>query len=417
LADVLLDRIFNFVVWANRSGSKSYLGGLITWAKSSFIPKVETVILGGSLEQSQKSYKAMNDFWEATRMRDLYLQDEPSLSKTMWKNGSIAAVLTASQKSVRGPHSQRLLMDEIDEMEEEVYSAALSIPLSKHNVKASTGKLSTNHRIGGVMDTAVQRAVEAGIKIYKWCIWECMESCRDYKCSSCKLSIYCPGKQMKEANGYYKIEDFIQKLYELSHLTLQVEWFCDKVGRDDLVYGAQYDEEINSPLDLPGFDDGKPVYLSVDWGGTNPFSIGVWQKFPKIGWVRVDEYYKSHTTTQRVLKDIKPLPWYKKIREAVADPSGADQINQFKDAGIETYRAKTDVDMGIESTRDAMAPVLGPPKFYVARTCRAWRREVGSYAEKNGKPIDENNHAMDETRYFVMRHIKKAGQVRIRRLT
>ena len=417
LCDVLLGLVKDYVVWANRSGSKSYLAGLITWVRSSFLERMETTILGGSFEQSEKSYKAMAGFWDMTGLSDLYLEEEPTMKRTTWKNRSVASVLTASEKSVRGPHPQALIMDEIDEMKEEIYDAALSQPLSKYGIPASTGKLSTNHKIGGMMDIAVERAERAGMSIYKWCIWESIQSCRDYSCSTCKLTAYCPGKHIKNADGYYPIEDFEQKLYELSDMTLQVEWFCNKVGRDDLVYGAQYDEDIHSAITLPGFDKTKPVYLSIDWGGTEPFSIGVWQKFPILGWVRVSEYYKGNTTNQRVIADCKELPWWKKAREAVADPSRSDLIKEWKDVGVDVYRADNEVLPGIEAVRDSLAPVLGNPKFYVNRLCRDWRREVKAYYEKKGLPVKENDHTQDETRYFVMRHIKPRRVVRVRGIT
>ena len=358
----------------------------------------------------------MGDFWMTTGLQDLYLKDDPLKLRTTWKNGSTASVLTASQKSVRGPHPQSVIMDEIDEMDEEIYAAALSQPQSKYGIQASIGKLSTNHKMGGVMDSALERAREKGTPIYKWCIWECMKSCKDYSCSTCKLSAYCPGKHMKEADGYYEPSDFVDKLYDLSDISLQVEWLCNKVGRDDLVYGAQYDEEINSPLDLPGLNLALPVFLSLDWGGTEPFSIGIHQFFKSLGWVRVEEVYEGHTTNQRILAKLKKLPWWKNVKEAVADPSRADLIREWKDAGINTYRAITDIEEGIEAMRNALAPVFGNPKYYVNRKCKWWKTEVNAYYEKNGKPVDEMNHAMDESRYFIMRKIAKKKQVRIRRL-
>lgn len=267
------------------------------------------------------------------------------------------------------------------------------------------------------MDGSIEKAKVSGTKIYKWCIWECLESCKDYKCSTCKLSSFCPGEHMKKADGYYSIEDFVQKLYELALIALQIEWLCIKIGRDDLVYGAQYEEALNSPLDLPGLNLELPIFLSIDWGGTNPFSIGIHQFFKGLGWVRVEEVYISHTTNQRILKDLKKLPWWRNVKEAVADPSRSDLIREWKDAGINTYRAVNDLEPGIEAMRNALQPVFGNPKYYVNRKCKDWRTEVGSYYEKNGKPVDEMNHAMDESRYFIMRHIAKKKQVRLRRLT
>ena len=240
------------------------------------------------------------------------------------------------------------------------------------------------------MDKALEKGLESGTAIFKWCIWETLQSCQDYSCSTCKLSSYCPGKHMKKANGYYLIDDFVQKLYELSDMTLQVEWFCEKVGRDDLIYGAQYDEEINSPNDLPVFDPTKKVNISIDWGGTNPFSCGAWQEFKGLGWVRVDEVYMGNTTNARFMKECKARPWWKKISEGVADPARSDLIREWREEGVDIYKAKGDVDEGIEAMRDSLSPVLGKPKIYINRRCRAWRTEVGQYSEKNGKPIKES---------------------------
>jgi hypothetical protein len=160
-----------------------------------------------------------------------------------------------------------------------------------------------------------------------------------------------------------------------------------------LVYGAQYDKEIHSSPDLPGFDPSKRVYLSIDWGGTNPFSIGVWQKFPRIGWVRVEEVYQGNTTNQHILAECRARPWWKKIYEAVADPARPDLIREWGAAGIDIVKAINDVSPGIEAVRVALKPVIGNPTIHINPICRALRRELGQYYEKHGKPVDENNHA------------------------
>jgi len=100
----------------------------------------------------------------------------------------------------------------------------------------------------------------------------------------------------------------------------------------------------------------------------------------------------------------------------VVDPSRADLKKEWRDEGIRVINADTRVEEGIEAVRNAMAPVIGRPKFLVNRICKDWRREVQSYSEKNGKPIDKDNHAMDETRYHDMRYIAKRQKVRLRRL-
>lgn len=400
LSDVLTHRVMDYTVWASRAGSKSYLAGLITWAESSSFRALETTILGGSLEQSEKVYKALDSFWATTGLQDEYLRTEPTRRLTSWKNGSTASVLTASSRSVRGPHPQRLILDEIDEMDADVYQAALSQTQSKGEIRAGVGKFSTNHRYGGVMDSAVETAELRGQRLFKWCVWDVMGPCADWSCSTCPLSKFCPGERMKTADGYYRPDDFAQKLSELNLLTLQVEWFCEKVGRSDLVYGDQYDEDVHCPPNLPYFHQDFSVYLSVDWGG-EVFSVGVWQFFD-IGWVRVCELYRRGTTNQRLLEEARSQPWWPNVKAAVADPARDDLIREWKDAGIPVVGAKNDVEEGVEAVRNALRPVVGRPKFYVNRACKDWRREVMGYRQRGGKPVKDADHAMDETKYFVV---------------
>ena len=411
-SDVLLGKVNDYLVWANRAGSKTYLAGLTAWILSSFQNRRETKILGGSGEQSEKAYKAMNSVWDITHLRNRYLEKEPMITKTLWKNGSEVSILTASQKSVRGPHPQILLLDEIDEMEKDIYEAAIQQPQTKYGIESSTGKLSTNHHYGGTMDMAIEKAKASPYtKIYKWCIWECLESCKDYECSTCPLAPYCPGKQMKKASGYYKINDFIKKLYDIAFSTLQVEWFSTKIKRSDLVYGSEFDEDIHF-IHRP-FSPNLKAYLSIDWGGTDPFSVGVWQYFPgggELGWVKVDEIYKSNVINPKIISICKKKEWWNYIESGVADPSRVDLRGEWAEAGIKLFPAYNAVDEGVEAYKGALSPVIGNPKVHYNRDkCKNSLREFYSYATKNDKIVKGNDHTKDEERYFIMWKIKGKG--------
>ncbi len=398
---VVTQQLSDFIVWANRSGSKSYLAGFLSWYFSGRLNRLETCILGGSMSQSEKSYKAMQDFWHESRLQDVLLDKEPTIGKTEWKNGSVVSILTASQKSVRGPHPQFLVLDEVDEMDVNLFETALSQPQSRYGISPMVGLYSTNHNIGGTMDMALELP---GFEKIKWCVWECLESCKDYHCATCKLSPYCPGKQMKRADGYYKIADFIKKMQTLSEDGLMREWFCEKVGKGDLVYQHEFDERIHV-VRVP-FNPNKECYLSLDWGGIHPFSCGVWQFNDDYGWVRVDEVFMGQTTNKLFMKTCKLRPWWKNVWGAIADPARADLIKEWQEEGISVIGADNPILEGIESVKAALKPALGNPKIYINHTCVDFLREIKSYrtdkskADK-GKPIDKDNHTMDETRYFV----------------
>ena len=420
LSDILLDAVQYYVIWGSRSGSKTYLfGGLCTWYKSVAKKQYETKILGGSEGQSLLSYRALQDFSKVGDP-DNVLVKRLLTSKGEFKDGSSVSILKASSKSVRGPHPQNLLLDEVDEIDPQVYEDALSQPQSKYGHPASLGMFSTNHNVNGQMDAALARAADKGHAVYKYCVWETMEGCKDYSCSTCPLSSLCPGKAMKGADGYYKIEDFVEKLNTLSFSTLSRDWLCIKTGMGDTVFEQEWDENIHV-VSVPLREE--PVVLSLDWGGTDPFSAGVWQRAPqdspnfdKDAWIRVTELYLNSThesaTNPKFIRMAKTKPWWRLIKEVVPDNSRPDLIEEWRKAlpraRFLTQEKKT-IDEGIEAMKDALSPVLGSPKILVNRICTNMRREMQLYKinPRTGNPIDKDNHTVDETRYFVLAKIRR----------
>lgn len=419
LSDVLLDRVLYYVIWACRAGSKTFLyGGLDTWYKSCLHPRLETKILGGSEGQSQLSYEAINTFWKLTELETEFLAHPMLKQSGEWKHGSKISILAASSKSVRGPHPQVLKLDEVDEIDETVYNDALSQPQAKYGYPSSLGQFSTNHNIDGQMDRAIQKAVAVGTPIYRYCVWEVLESCKDYTCSTCKLSSICPGIHMKQADGYYTIGDFVNKMQTLSWDAIQRDWLCVKVGRGDLVYQEEWDEEVN--LVNRNLKLEEPVGLSLDWGGTDPFSAGVWQKMGENAWLRVTEVFLpsvgQSATNPRFIRECKEKPWWKQVKWVVYDNSRPDLINEWKGefAGKDVQfipADRTDTDAGIECMKNALKPALGAPLLFVNRSCANIRREFRQYVVNpdTRKIIDKNNHCLDECRYWVQKMIKRAN--------
>jgi len=413
---VVSELVQYYIVWAGRSGSKTYLyGGLDTWLKSCQKPKYGTKILGGSKEQSILSYKAMAEFKELTDPDGDFCN---TLLKTRaeFKNGSEVSISSASITAVRGAHQQCLKLDEVDEIDEEVYEAALSQPQALYGHASSLGMFSTNHNVAGQMDRAIAKASQHGHAVFKYCVWEALESCRDYDCNTCKLNGICPSnKKLKEADGYYKMEDFINKLQTLSMSTLQRDWFCVKVGMGDTVYDQEWDEEVHLvSVQLRE----APVVISIDFGGVSPFSLGVWQEAndPRLGegtWIRVTEIYltssETSSTNGRLIELAKKAPWWRLIKEIVPDSGRPDLIEEWRQAcpKAKIISPAKDIDGMIEAVKDALAPVLGSPKLLVNRICIHTRREMLMYKVKNGRPSDKDNHTCDEIGYFVLAKIKR----------
>jgi len=239
IADSFFETVQDSVCWANRGGGKTLLGALATWLDTVFKKDCATKVLGGSLEQSKKMYQHLTgegDGWGmATDDFSYLLRGEMLAASTTLLNKSNINILTASSKSVRGPHPQKLKLDEIDEMDDRIYEAALLAPQTKHGIKASVQMYSTMHKSYGLMNRVITEAAQSGYKIYKWCIFCVMEKCVGRECSICELWEDCQGRAL-DADGFYSIEDAISKKRQVSRDTWLCEMLCFQPSQEGLIY-------------------------------------------------------------------------------------------------------------------------------------------------------------------------------------
>lgn len=147
-------------------------------------------------------------------------------------------------------------------------------------------------------------------------------------------------------------------------------------------------------------------YISIDYGTLNPFSAGLWCWDGKTA-TRVREYYysgreeKAQKTDEEYYQELEKLAGEIKIRQVVVDPSAASFIATIRRHGRFTVKkAKNDVVPGILVTAD----LLREGRAKIHRRCKDCRREFGLYRwdekQTTDKPIKENDHSMDDTRYF-----------------
>jgi hypothetical protein len=239
LLDSYFERVPNAICWANRGGGKTLLGALSTWLDTAFKDGCSTKVLGGSLEQSKRMYEHLTgegDGWGlVTEDFQYMLRGDILAQRTVLSNQSNIQILTASSKSVRGAHPQKLKLDEIDEMDPNIYEAALSIPMSKRGHQASTHIYSTMHKSYGLMQSVVEEAPARGYRLYKWCILDVLERCRGRECAGCDLWEDCQGRA-RHADGYYRIEDAISKKRQVSEQTWQAEYLCLIPSSEGLIY-------------------------------------------------------------------------------------------------------------------------------------------------------------------------------------
>ena len=167
--------------------------------------------------------------------------------------------------------------------------------------------------------------------------------------------------------------------------------------------GLVYDfGEDNIVDDIPSNGE---YYISVDYGTLNPFSAGLWCVLGDKA-TRVKEFYYDgrkkaiQRTDEEYCDNIDDLAKDYNIRQIIVDPSAASFITALRKRGYSVRKANNDVLDGIRRT----AVYLKNGNIKIHRSCVDAISEFGLYRwddkATSDTVIKENDHAMDEIRYF-----------------
>jgi len=246
----------------------------------------ELSLLGGSGQQSYRIHEATNNIW-STPGAPTHLLVKQVQGKTILNNGGAMTALTASQTSVRGPHPQRLRLDEIDEMELDILESAQGQPMFKHGVEPQTTMSSTHQYPDGTMAAILARAKEKGWPIFTWCYRE----------------------TSNPTDGWLRPADIERKRTEVSNRMFEVEYDL----QDPLIAGnaidtaavdAMFDPSLGTYMGDPnervitqewdesidyahGADWAKEKDWSVLWTMTaqeKPYTLVGFERFQRLPW-------------------------------------------------------------------------------------------------------------------------------------
>lgn len=178
------------------------------------------------------------------------------------------------------------------------------------------------------------------------------------------------------------------------------------LGRWVAVSGAVYPFMKDSSFVKAPSGPLEDYVVSVDYGTVNPASFGLWG-FKEGIWYRIDEsYFDSRRegyqrTDEEHYNALLELIGNRKVRAVVVDPSAASFIELIRRKGeLSVTPADNDVVNGIRKTVNA----LKNGEVKICDNCSDSIREFSLYRwDERGedRPIKENDHAMDDIRYFV----------------
>ena len=151
--------------------------------------------------------------------------------------------------------------------------------------------------------------------------------------------------------------------------------------------------------------DGQ-FYVSIDYGTHNPCSMGLWVIHNGKALRIKESYFDSRAervqrTDEEHYAELERLTKGYYIQAVVVDPSAASFIETIRRHGRDlVIPADNDVLNGIRCVASLMQAGL----VTIHESCTASRREFGLYSwddkAKEDRVVKENDHAMDDIRYF-----------------
>ena len=160
----------------------------------------------------------------------------------------------------------------------------------------------------------------------------------------------------------------------------------------------------------PELQPGGDYYISCDYGTLNPTSAGLWYLQPDGHAIRLREYYydgrktKTPRTDEEHYKALEQLAGdvAGSVRAVIVDPSAASFIECIRRHGLfRVWQADNSVLNGIRDT----SSLLQMQYLHICDNCTDIIREFSLYrwdeSATEDRPIKENDHAMDDMRYFV----------------
>ena len=178
------------------------------------------------------------------------------------------------------------------------------------------------------------------------------------------------------------------------------------VRAEGLVY-PMFDREKHVISEIPAYSARHRYFVAIDYGTVNPFAAGLYDYDPIARTaIKVKELYYRGGSAKRVdneqyYKMLKRLIGNCPIECIVIDPSAAAMVETILKYGeYDVRKAINDVINGIQTVTSYLN--AGVLKFHSA--CKFTIREFDSYSWKEDTSTDmvikENDHAMDELRYF-----------------
>jgi len=169
----------NYAVWYASRGSGKSLALAVLGLVKAFVRDIDVTILGGSMTQSLNVREHMRKLM-AHPNAPTYAMAKDQATLIQMATGKAIKPLPASQTTVRGPHPPLQLLDEVDEMEWDIYNASLGQAMEQLNAHGEVINeyivaSSTWQNPEGTFTQVIETARERGLPVFTWCWRELLQ--------------------------------------------------------------------------------------------------------------------------------------------------------------------------------------------------------------------------------------------------
>lgn len=461
LADLFFERTQSALLMANRGGSKTFLVALLHLINSLFKPGVESATVGAIEMQARRAYMHLQKLLEKHGSDQIAAA---IMSETRFKNGSRVEILPGTISAVNGPHPHKVHADEVELMDPEVFDESRNMSqggrINGEYVKAQDIITSTRKRGHGPMQKLLDEINEAELdgkeppyKLYQWCCFESAARVDNCQCAYPEIENHCPcddvvkGRwengqprtlkdvcrgRMAKSDGWVPLNDVINTFTKTSKGIWEAQQECIKPSLAGLVVQG-FTRESCAIQDYEPNPDLGPIYMSVDFGGTNPHAVNWYQllreevevkdyrggtkRLTQGSIVCFDEVYKAEIGNVKLAELVakKEARWRKayrgwRVNKRFADPAAkAARLDWAKhDPPLPTvYRVTREI---VEHIKLVVNLIEDEKLFVDAGRCPMWIEEIEAwhYPQKRADmeydpeiPVDDFNHCMSNLRYAV----------------
>lgn len=296
-------------------------------------------------------------------------------------------------------------------------------------------KIETDDHAGPVFDFAVEDVHSFSMP---WAVahncWEVVERCTrrcfdDPEHGTCPIYAFCKGKA-HSCDGFFDIEDFIDKVRLIDREKFETEWLNAKPSRGKLIY-HEFDttRHVMTPQrlsDMTGVTAPSaywPRISGIDFGSSpgHPFVYLKLCRLPNNAWLLFYEYAAEQKLMEDHARAIKASPWYVRTEPSYADTRGLQERMELKKLGVRTKPADKAVLMGIDYVGSLLRGFLPKeePMLYIWHECKFTLKQFGMYRwpvkadgtpDRTGLPLKRDDDAMDALRYALYSDRNKPGR-------